>query len=84
MNFEYNYDAFPDYYNFSDTIIVSPIFLPIVFNGEILDQNLNFVDENKFKSMNNSLDYDLIDKDSIVGYKKMINLILMTILYIHS
>ena len=70
LNFTYNYDSFPDYYNFSDTIIISPIFLPIVFNGEILDKDLNFMNENKFKSMNNSLDYNLIDNDSIVGFQK--------------
>lgn len=75
LNFEYCFDEFPDFYNFSDTIIVSPIFLPVIFDGDIIDPNLDFVNTNKYSYTTESIDYDLIPNDSIAGYQQSSNLI---------
>ncbi len=41
--------AFNENMTFKDTIIVNPLFMPIVFKGEVLPKDLNFFDPNSLK-----------------------------------
>lgn len=59
------YEPFYSFTNFRDTIIFDPVMLPVVFNGKVLPDNLNF-----YKGEIISKDIratQLLDKDSIVA-----------------
>lgn len=49
---------------FRDTMFFDPAFLPIVYDGKILPDNLNFLQNLKSKSNKLSPDFHLIDQDS--------------------
>lgn len=65
---DYQYEPFPDYFNFSDTMIFAPEFLPIVFDGKLIDTTkIDFIKPSFSEYKSKSPDYFLIDRDSIVG-----------------
>lgn len=60
-----NWVPFPDYINFNDTVIIDPSFLPVIFDGNVLPQNLDFLSEDSsFVNLNKYSQYHLISPDS--------------------
>lgn len=64
---EDNYLPFDEYISFSDTIIISPIFIPVIFDGKLLPENLDFYNKDKLTLGDNDLTYKLIKSSDIVG-----------------
>lgn len=55
--------VFNDYVSFNDTVIVNPLFLPLVFKGNILPENIEFTDTD---ILHKKTPYDsLIQQDSL-------------------
>ncbi|WP_165042660.1 DUF3078 domain-containing protein [Dysgonomonas sp. ZJ709] len=55
------WSPFKDNVSFEDTIIFDPSFLPVIFDGRILPQDLNFISKD---TINQRVPYHLIDPDS--------------------
>lgn len=60
----YSWTPFDSTVNFHDTIIIDPVFLPIVFDGKILPSNLNFLHKQDTVSSYSIKSYHLINPDS--------------------
>ena len=55
-----NWTPFPENMTFRDTVILDPVFLPVIFDGEILPDNLDFLS----KKSDSIEEFHLIPKES--------------------
>lgn len=66
ISLPFEYEPFLSYVGFSDTVIIVPAMLPVVFDGQILPPDLSFTSQSDLLK-NNTLEQTLISRDSIVG-----------------
>ena len=67
----WDYVPFDDRISFNDTIIVSPIFMPFVFDGKVLPDNYRLYDPKRYKKENPFASIYTIEEDPIFSNQKI-------------